>query len=60
MRSRKVLTSSSFSVILLFYLLLSILVVVILAGGTSIIALGNVPAEGENVSDRCATHAPGA
>ena len=54
------LTSSSLSNLLLFYLLLSILVIVILAGGTSVIAFGNVPTEATDVSDCCATDAPGA
>ena len=59
---RKGLTSSSLGILLLFYLLLllSIVVVVILAGGTGIVAFGDVPTEAKDVSDRCATHAPGA
>jgi len=61
MRSRKGLTSSSLSIILLFYLLLlGIVVVVILAGGTGLVAFGDVPTEAKDVSDRCATNAPGA
>jgi hypothetical protein len=61
MQSHNGLTGSSFSVVLLFYLLLlGIVVVVILAGGAGIIAFGNVPAGAEDVSDRCATNAPGA
>ena len=62
MRSRKELTSSSLSIILLFYLLLllGIVVVVILAGGTGLVAFGDVPTEAKDVSDRCATNAPGA
>jgi len=61
MRSRKGLTSSSLSIILLFYLLLlGIIVVVVLAGGTGLVAFGDVPIQVKDVSDLCATNAPGA